>query len=253
MKQKTLILFLIVSILFLITGCKKSIYESNFFTYWIKNGNEGKYVAIYGLTELGKKQEVLIIPEYIDDMKVLDMGCEYGVVGSFYKGSFESEKLKRVYILFEPYTTKSLSPQMFENCPNIEKVIYLKYYPNQGPIYNVQSYYRDDFDNPENVLYLIDHYKLPANVYYMYNYDGSPNEGYYWVDDYDNELISYIPIDPIREGYTFDGWYKDEDCTIKWDFTIDFVPEKITEDDPLRESDRYLYKETILYAKWEVK
>ena len=27
------------------------------------------------------------------------------------------------------------------------------------------------------------------------------------------------PSDPIREGYTFDGWYLDEDCTIPYDFS----------------------------------
>lgn len=39
----------------------------------------------------------------------------------------------------------------------------------------------------------------------MYNYEGAENEGYYWVDSYDQSLIEFIPPEPQREGYTFWG------------------------------------------------
>ena len=41
------------------------------------------------------------------------------------------------------------------------------------------------------------------------------------------------PADPTKEGYVFDGWYKDAACTIAWDFAAD----KIT-------------NTTTIYAKW---
>lgn len=41
------------------------------------------------------------------------------------------------------------------------------------------------------------------------------------------------PIDPTKEGYIFDGWYKSESYTEKWDFAKDVVTEN-----------------TTLYAKW---
>jgi uncharacterized repeat protein (TIGR02543 family) len=41
------------------------------------------------------------------------------------------------------------------------------------------------------------------------------------------------PTDPTAEGYTFDGWYKEEDLTNEWDFESDTVTGNIT-----------------LYAKW---
>lgn len=41
------------------------------------------------------------------------------------------------------------------------------------------------------------------------------------------------PSDPIKSGYRFDGWFKDEACTIAWDFAADAVQ-----------------SELILYAKW---
>lgn len=41
------------------------------------------------------------------------------------------------------------------------------------------------------------------------------------------------PADPVREGYSLEGWYKDEKCTEGWNFKADTVTEDIT-----------------LYAKW---
>ena len=43
------------------------------------------------------------------------------------------------------------------------------------------------------------------------------------------------PDDPIKEGYTFAGWYKDDELANEWDFDTDVVTEDIT-----------------LYAKWTI-
>jgi uncharacterized repeat protein (TIGR02543 family) len=43
------------------------------------------------------------------------------------------------------------------------------------------------------------------------------------------------PDDPIKDGYSFDAWYKDEQCNESWDFITDFVTDNIT-----------------LYAKWTI-
>ena len=42
------------------------------------------------------------------------------------------------------------------------------------------------------------------------------------------------PSSPVREGYTFEGWYRDAARTDAWDFAADTVEQ-----------------DTILYAKWE--
>ena len=55
-----------------------------------------------------------------------------------------------------------------------------------------------------------------ANVCYYFNID---EDDYYYVDYYEEEgLIEFIPPSPTREGYTFDGWYKEPDFVNKWNF-----------------------------------
>ena len=44
------------------------------------------------------------------------------------------------------------------------------------------------------------------------------------------------PVDPTKDGYTFDGWYKEAACTTTWNFDSDTITENIT-----------------LYAKWTEK
>ena len=63
-----------------------------------------------------------------------------------------------------------------------------------------------------------------------------------FASDCNNELIEFVLDDPEREGYTFKGWYKEEECASKWDFEIDIIPEKDNEEE---------FIETKLYAKWD--
>lgn len=42
------------------------------------------------------------------------------------------------------------------------------------------------------------------------------------------------PADPTKSGYTFEGWYRDKELTIKWNFSKDIVNQNI-----------------VLYARWE--
>ncbi|WP_169515439.1 S-layer homology domain-containing protein [Anaerovorax odorimutans] len=51
----------------------------------------------------------------------------------------------------------------------------------------------------------------------------------------DNNSTINKPSDPIREGFNFEGWYKDEECSVPWDFENDKVTSTIT-----------------LYAKWSI-
>ena len=85
-----------------------------------------------------------------------------------------------------------------------------------------------------------------ANTSYMFNYENSPNEDYFFIKDYKyGEKIETVPYEPIREGYTFDGWYKEPECINVWDFETDTLPTTL-----YNESNEEVYQETKLYAKW---
>ena len=89
--------------------------------------------------------------------------------------------------------------------------------------------------------------EIIANVSYLYNYDGAENDGYYWVDSYEESIIDFIPPEPKREGYTFDGWYKESECANEWDFATDVTGKEI-----IMEVNKVydVYDGIYLYAKW---
>ena len=49
----------------------------------------------------------------------------------------------------------------------------------------------------------------------------------------------------MREGYEFDGWYKESECINAWDYEADALPEV-----QIDEEGQEVYQETRLYAKW---
>ena len=86
-----------------------------------------------------------------------------------------------------------------------------------------------------------------ANVSFRLNYEDEVLNGYYWIDDLDDEKITVIPSDPERDGFSFGGWYKDPECVHPWNFAEEKVPAKVYDEDGA-----YLYRETNLYAKWKI-
>lgn len=84
-----------------------------------------------------------------------------------------------------------------------------------------------------------------ANTSFMFNYDNSPNDGYFFIDDYDyGATINATPYLPIRLGYLFEGWYKEPECINAWNFEEDSLPMA------RYQNGEKLYQETKLYAKW---
>ena len=233
MKKILVSMFLLVLGLCLV-GCTdepKKTYEDEYFTYSKNEYLNDDLIYLTGLTEYGKEQEVLFIPsEYNGNKVILKSNSLITTLVNL-----DSEKLKKVYI-----------SEGVTNCGNlnvvngyIEIIILsnnIESIPDRG-----QIFVTDEAFERKNSKFI-----MPANVSYKWNYEGAPNSGYYWIDDYDNELIDYIPVDPVREGYKFAGWYKETECINKWNFENDIIPAKVYNSD-----NEYQYKETILYAKWE--
>ena len=93
-----------------------------------------------------------------------------------------------------------------------------------------------------------------ANTAFMFNYVNgveeiqSPNEGYYFINEFEEGgLIEPPPYDPTREEYEFLGWYKEPECVNVWDFETDTLPEAEYD-----ETGEVIYRETRLYAKWNL-
>lgn len=258
--KKYLLLFLLISIVITISGCKKEYPVYGDFIYDITGVEENGFhgivedkgiricIRIINLSEEGKTKEILIVPEYIEGIKVECIGTCY-----LFNSYWDTQNLKRVYI---PFYVNDLEHDVFyHHCDNLEKVFMLTHERDGGeeffedtPLYITGKNY-DPEVNVTNVYRNKNGYGCDcyfAKVSYMYNYEGSKLDGYYWIDDYSyGEKIEYIPDNPVREGYTFKGWYKEPECINEWNFDIDTLPE-------IKWSDggEVMYQETKLYAKW---
>ena len=85
-----------------------------------------------------------------------------------------------------------------------------------------------------------------SNTSYLFNYEDAPNEGYFFINEFEHGgKIENTPYEPIREGYTFGGWYKESACTNEWNFDEDKLPEAEHDEDG-----NLKFVETKLYAKW---
>nr|MCR5705504.1 InlB B-repeat-containing protein [Acholeplasmatales bacterium] len=200
--------------------------ESGDFRYLIIKEDGEEMAAIIELSDSGDEKEVIIIPEYLDGYKV------YG----FYDRGFSTQwgrvtgsEVSKFYIQHQIKYRGDLF--------GLRKVFLLGDGLNNSLI---NGYYLTSIYLPSNVeINNTKHDVYNANVTYYVD-----NE-IYWIDDYDDGLITFIPENPTKEGYTFDGWYKDLDYNNKWDFDTDKVPAK-----EYGENQEYIYKETKLYAKF---
>ncbi len=95
--------------------------------------------------------------------------------------------------------------------------------------------------------YIHERFKIcKANTAYMFNYTDAPNDGYFFIQDFEyGKTIEDTPYIPLREGYIFGGWYKEAACINKWDFEKDTLPQTL-----YNENGEEVYQETKLYAKW---
>jgi len=230
-------------------------YSDEYFKYHVlepkKFGGYGETECyIVGLTEKGLEQTHLIVPEYYGNYRIKGIGYQGHTYlsGAGYYGNFESDNLEKLYInynvdfwndqrhevytLYETYIVFWTSGSYGHNLQRIEGCIF-------GYNYYLKHFYP--------YLNYIDEPIKIANVSYLYNYDGAENDGYYWVDSYEESVISFIPPEPQRDGYTFGGWYKESECVNEWDFLTDITGKEIV----MEERKVYdTYDGIYLYAKW---
>ena len=241
-------------------GCKKEpiLNNNEYFIYIVSQ--QRNEVGILGLTDAGKEQEYLVIPETIDGRKVAYIGCHTGLdvteimkqYGDAKYSQFQSEKLKKIFFVSDVEIIAGWPVGYFiENIPPFEAIFYIS---NREDTFNRPHVFffctsLIGETNLEEWDFLVKnpyYCNFAANVSYYYNYENAKNDGYYWIDNYEyGETIEYIPENPIREGYIFGGWYKEPECISAWDFTTDTLPEAQYDEQGIR-----IYQETKLYAKW---
>ena len=256
--RKTFSVVLIISLILsfgLLSACSGNKYlpeyESGFWKYAVKTQTDGsKEAYLIGLTESGANQTALVYPERIDGIPVYGIGYKrIFVTLESYVGKIESNNLEKIYFPHPP--KEEIISEVFDGVT----------------IVGVHWNYEEDPQNltvwgPFEMAYgysLIHDGKtlakdlnpLIGNVSYMYNYLGTPNEGYFWVDSYNEEVISFVPPEPEREGYVFDGWYKEAECLNKWNFDTDKTGKEIVYDRNYPEKYK-TYEGISLYAKWRI-
>lgn len=238
-----LCLLLALSVMFF-AGCA-SYFRNKAGDFVYGNYNDG-YVYIIELTDAGAQKQFLYVPSQLNDKPVGHIGRSWPMY------SWTSENIEKIY--FDMNFASEVG--VLEGCKNLDKIFFIRFNSDNK---NVNLIAEDGYrkyisfttfqELKENNI--IENYQLfPSNVSYYYNYKNSENDGYYWIDDCDyGGIIEFIPPEPTREGYTFVGWYKEEECINRWNFESDTIPvEQILVNDDGKEET--LYQETRLYAKW---
>jgi hypothetical protein len=244
-----------------LTGCTLfpqapyPVYETEYWRYAVKKGTKEAYLI--GFTDLGKEQTALILPEKVNGIKVCGFGYrDYGrsMWDCYTVGNFKNEKLERLYIPFtkdEDWRGENIGDYKLPNCCSVEWKKGLNTPSIKVPKYiigyNVLNECLNNLKHNGVKDYSFDQL---ANVSYMYNYKNSIDDGYYWVDSYDNSTIKFIPPEPTRKGYSFGGWYKEAECINAWDFSTDVTGEQIVLDAEKTFEDYDPADITFLYAKW---
>ncbi|MGI6715325.1 MAG: InlB B-repeat-containing protein [Bacilli bacterium] len=257
MKRRGFLISLITFMMISLTSCFKlavqhKIHKFGYYEYIITGVNKRlprggpAVVRIIGLTQSGLQQSVLDIPRTINDLPVVALGYGPMKSGGFPSPpyTFSSKNLRKLYI--------------HDNLVNIERgafstpenqnefvpfnIMICAYRFEQIGEFNLNQLnkrfiYRYIFENRDidsNIKW--GNSAIPANVEFLNNYSDEVNGGYYRLDNIEDGELIPIPPDPFREGYIFDGWYSESECTNKFDF--DIAP-TIAENTELK-----------IYAKW---
>ena len=202
---------LLFSLIWIMVGCypKEKTYETETFRYQIFESKGEKFIEIRGLTEKGRQQKNIVIPEEIDGKKV-----------TVYRGHDEAPNVRKIII---SYGIRFINSWGFSegnlfvrNHPDGLKVVYVNCQYEKcafmGRSFYIASAALESFQqniaNPES-------YSI-ANMQYLFNYDDSQNNGVVFIDDLEvGEELEIIPTTPKREGYTFIGWFSEPECQNK--------------------------------------
>jgi uncharacterized repeat protein (TIGR02543 family) len=176
------------------------------------------YTNIVALSALGKQQRFIVIPDEIRGRTVGSMQRVRLFGGD--PTDFRSEHLEKLFFQRKIFATGI----RFEEDVNVKIfVINISEDYTGGVIMNLgltnyiyantpNAYWYHDMGDGRMTL-------APANITYYLNFDTNVNRGVHWLDDIgDGEFIEFIPLDPVRTGYMFAGWFTEPETANKWCF-----------------------------------
>ena len=231
----------------------KHIPDGDFLYYYMKDKDS---YAISGITKQGKGKDVLYFPAYYKNKLVTDIGYVTvdGImsVHNLHRVFIEDMAVTKVYVPYTIADSWALHVRS-ENDTNRQiyfansDVRYLESAVDATTFPNRAEYYVTPAAHGYILRNIKDHGDIHiANTSYMFNYENAPNGGCFFINNFDTGgLIENTPYAPRRDGYTFDGWYKEPECKNIWKFEIDTLQQA-----PQDESEGVIYQETKLYAKW---
>lgn len=269
-----------------LAGCyeptEEFVSDGDFVYYYMGNwhkwmGNTGEdsedCYTIVGINEEGLKEKIYV-PAYYNGKEVrytfLKKGSPWGDAGEYGVNIYGET-------IYFPYTHKVKEDLLyfymgesedcyFTNCDEeyveqAKNLLYSMYHKIRGrglcsPLFyeRFKNLLYDGMDYEEEGGYILSYQGSSSrvsvlqkvNTSYMFNYEGAPNEGYFFINDFERGgKIEKTPYDPQREGYVFVGWYREPECINVWNFEQDTLP--AAEHD---ENGELIYTETKLYAKW---
>lgn len=217
-KPITLFLIIILLVATMVSGfgCSRKKYLSTeTFIYYVSQDRGEDVVIIKGLTEKGRLQKNIVIPEEIDGMRVYE----------YHGYDDDAPNVKKIIV---PYNITSINGgflgpgQLFvRNHPSELKILYVncrysKFVDCSEPWNN---FIADAAEKNYSFFTNLKYYDF-ANMQYLFNYEDAPNKGVFFIDDLEvNEKLEIFPETPKRDGYIFTGWFAEPECINKIELT----------------------------------
>lgn len=243
-----LLSILSISVMFTFSGCKSGkemVYGDIVYGYINDLGDlrlqiSGDYIIITGLSYKGEKKETIFIPDKIDGKKVIGIG-EMSGLGFKYTIAYGSWKWCYLPKYLRTSETIYFGWQIDKNPEINEKKLLMMDCDKLGFLHNTEQYIyvsKELYDKYKSEYQDFDLNQLVVVADLEFISDGEV----YLIADYEiGEKIAYMPQPPEKQGYEFEGWYKEPECINEWNFEEDIfsLDEGIT-----------IMK---LYAKWHNK
>jgi len=219
-------------------ACQLSTRSTDYFYYEIRRNRQSneRYIRILNLTTYGKSQKILVIPDEIGGVRVAELGhgTFFGMGTSI---RWSSQNLEKVFFMSGELRVYN---SIFRDS-TLREVIVINGHP-RGSAGGRQVFVSTHIYEMHNFAGI-----RRANVTYYFNFETDFNYGIHWIDNINyGEVIYFIPPNPMREGYTFVGWYMEPETINRWNFETDRLPTELMD-----ENDNIVFQETRLYARWE--